>query len=95
MHSGELRNALLSAGAISIVVAEAYGATGTPVAQVVRGYRRQLELTGRLRVDVLTHERDVSAILAVFDRFSPERLEGFVQPAEPSVNLRRGPGEAH
>lgn len=95
VHSGELRNALLSAGAISIVVAEAYGATGTPVAQVVRGYRRQLELTGRLRVDVLTHERDVSAILAVFDRFSPERLEGFVQPAEPSVNLRRGPGEAH
>ena len=94
VHSGELRSALQAAGAVSIVVAEAYGATGTPQAQVFRGYRRQVELADRLRVDVLAHERDVPAILAVFDRYSPERVEGFVQPAEPSAGIRRGAGDA-
>lgn len=94
VDSGELRNALLSVGAVSIVVAEAHVSAGTPVPQVVRGYRRNLELVGRLRVDVLVAERDVPAILAVFDRFSPDRVEGFVQPAEPSAALRSRPGES-
>jgi Amt family ammonium transporter len=95
VHSGELRDALQAAGAISIVVAEAYGANGTPATQVFRGYRRELELIDRLRVDVLARERDIPAVLAVFDRFSPDRVEGFVQPAEPSGHLRRDPGQAH
>jgi ammonium transporter len=87
VDSGELRNALLAAGAVSIVVAEAHVSAGTPVPQVVRGHRRNLELVGRLRVDVLVSERDVPAVLAVFQRFSPERVEGFVQPAQPSVDI--------
>jgi len=94
VDSGELRNALLSAGAVSIVVAEAHAAAGTPVPQVVRGHQRNLELVDRLRVDVLVSERDVPAILAVFQRFSPERVEGFVQPAQASADLGPASGAA-
>ena len=91
VDSGELRDALLTAGAVSIVVAEAHISAGRPVPQVVRGHQRNLELVGRLRVDVLVSERDVPAILAVFHRFSPERVEGFVQPAQPSADVGSGP----
>jgi len=87
VDSGALRDTLLSAGAVSIVVAEAHVSAGTPVPQVVRGHQRNLELVGRLRVDVLVAERDVPAILAVFERFSPQRVEGFVQPAQPSGDV--------
>lgn len=87
VDSGALRDALLSAGAVSIVVAEAHVSAGAPVPQVVRGHRRNLELVDRLRVDVLVPERDVPAILGVFERFSPQQVEGFVQPAEPSADI--------
>ncbi|GAB3160264.1 hypothetical protein GCM10027290_66080 [Micromonospora sonneratiae] len=92
VDSGDLRNALMAAGAASIIVSEAHISTEAPRSQVVRGYRRDLELADRIRVEVLVPDRCVPAVLEVFDRFSPTGHEGFVQGAEPTGDIRPGSG---
>ncbi|MGW0434366.1 ammonium transporter [Micromonospora sp. NPDC003197] len=92
VHSGDLRDALQAAGAVSIVVSEAHVSTAPAHPQVVRGYRRDLELAGRIRVEVLVPEAEVLAVLEVFDQLSPGHPEGFVQVAEASDDFRPGPG---
>ncbi|GAA0715657.1 ammonium transporter [Dactylosporangium roseum] len=89
VHTDELEDALSRAGASSVVVTEAHAAVETPQAQTVRGYRRNLELASRLRVEVLVAERGVGAVLDVFDRFSAEHPEGFVQVVRPNASIQR------
>ncbi|GGM29606.1 ammonium transporter [Dactylosporangium sucinum] len=89
VHTDELEDALAHAGATSVVVTEAHAAVETPQAQTVRGYRRNLELVSRLRVEVLVPERNVGAVLHLFDRFSAEHPEGFVQVVTPSASVER------
>ncbi|MER7283852.1 ammonium transporter [Dactylosporangium sp. NPDC000244] len=89
VQTDELEDALSHAGASSVVVTEAHAAVETPQAQTVRGYRRNLELVSRLRVEVLVPERSVGAVLHVFDQFSAEHPEGFVQDVRPSASVQR------
>ena len=92
VHTDELEEALSRAGASSVVVTEAHAAAEEPQAQTVRGYRRNLELVSRLRIEVLVPDRSVATVLDVFDRFSAEHPEGFVQVVKPSTSIRREHG---
>ena len=94
MHTDELEEPLTQAGASSVVVTEAHAAVEAPQAQTVRGYRRNLELVSRLRIEVLVPDRSVSTVLDVFDRFSAEHPEGFVQVVKPSTSFQRQHGAA-
>ncbi|GIJ25182.1 ammonium transporter [Micromonospora qiuiae] len=71
-NSGELREALLSAGAISLTVADAAAATDEPEQRVLpRGYWQQQPLLDRLRVDVLTTEDAMADVVETLSRFEP------------------------
>jgi Amt family ammonium transporter len=78
----EVKQALLDAGALSIVVSESHVYTRQKESQVIRGYRRDLLFPERLRLEVLVPEERLTTVLQVFERFPPETRSGFVQVAE-------------
>jgi ammonium transporter, Amt family len=78
----ELKQALLDAGAKSIVASGSYVYTGQQESQVIRGYRSKHLFSERLRVEVLVPGEQVTAALNVFRRFSPEKRSTFIQAAE-------------
>ncbi len=63
-----LRNALVAAGAESIVLSEASAYTGTTDIQVFRGHRRSVQFHQRLRVEVTVDDTARSAVLHALDR---------------------------
>jgi Amt family ammonium transporter len=89
VHEGDLRDALDDAGARAVTVSEANLYGRSPQSLVVRGYRRDVELTSRLRVEVLVDEQSVPAVLRVLDRFADGTVEGFVETVRPAAATRR------
>ncbi|AVT41400.1 ammonium transporter [Plantactinospora sp. BB1] len=82
-NSAELRDAMLRAGAISIMVSESATATDVPVHQSLpRGYWQEQSLLARLHVSVLVSGEAVHGVLDELDRFGARRAETFVQDAE-------------
>ena len=68
-NSADLRDALLRAGAISVIVSDAAVATTTPQASLLpRGYWQDQPLAARLRVTVLVGADGVAAVLDELDR---------------------------
>ncbi|WP_435126385.1 MFS transporter [Micromonospora tulbaghiae] len=81
--SADLRDALLRAGAISVIVSDAAVATTTPQASLLpRGYWQDQPLAARLRVTVLVGADGVGAVLDELDRMGARRSDTFVQEAE-------------
>jgi nitrogen regulatory protein PII len=64
----ELRNALVDAGAASIVLSEASAYTSNPRTEVVRGQSRMVEFDRRLRLEVIAEERDVPRVVDAIRR---------------------------
>jgi ammonium transporter, Amt family len=85
VRSEELKQALLQAGGVTIVVSEAQIYTNHAEERVVRGDRRVVDLPYRLRVEVLVPEAGVEAVLQALDEFSSGRRDAFVQVIEPSM----------
>lgn len=82
-NSADLRDALLRAGAISVIVSDAAVATTTPQASLLpRGYWQDQPLAARLRVTVLVGADGVAAVLDELDRMGARRSDTFVQEAE-------------
>ncbi len=78
----EVKQALLDAGVLAMVVSESHVYTGPKESQVIRGYRRDLLFPERLRLEVFVPEEHIATVLQVFERFPPETRSGFVQVAE-------------
>ena len=91
VETGELRRALLGAGASSVVLTEAFVATGAAARQHVRGYHHDPDLVARLRVEVLAADAAVGSIFDVLDRFSQGRAGGFVLQVRPDGQAPAGP----
>ncbi len=85
IHTAELKQALLDAGASTIVVTEAQIYTRQAEGHVIRGERREVDLPNRLRVEVIVPQGSVTAVLEALDRFSSGREGGFVQNVEPTL----------
>jgi len=91
VETGELRAALLGAGAASVVLTEAFVATGGTARQHVRGYHHEPDLVTRLRVEVLAPDTAVASIFDVLDRFSQGRAGGFVLQVRADGQTPAGP----
>ncbi|WP_433358272.1 ammonium transporter [Micromonospora saelicesensis] len=85
----ELRDALLGAGATSIVLFDATVSTAEPTARSLpRGFWQDQDLVGRARVEVVVEREAVSAVLDVLGRYGAERSECFVQDVQLATDLR-------
>ncbi|WCN84380.1 ammonium transporter [Micromonospora sp. LH3U1] len=85
----ELRDALVDAGATSIVLFDATVATAEPTARSLpRGYWQDQDLAGRARVEVVVEREAVSAVLDVLGRYGAERSECFVQDVQLATDVR-------
>ena len=73
-----IREALLSAGAESIVLSEASAYTGQGRQQVFRGHRQRVDFHERLRVETIVPESRRIDVLAALDRFGVERHDTYV-----------------
>ncbi|MFF4880004.1 ammonium transporter [Micromonospora sp. NPDC000668] len=85
----QLRDALVEAGATSIVVFDATVSTAEPTARSLpRGYWQDQDLVGRARVEVVVEREAVSAVLDVLGRYGAERSECFVQDVQLATDVR-------
>lgn len=85
----ELRDALLGAGATSIVVFDATVSTAEPAARALpRGYWQDQDLLDRARIEVVAHQGAVSAVLDVLDGYGADRSDSFVQDVQPATDVR-------
>ncbi|MFI6270702.1 ammonium transporter [Micromonospora zamorensis] len=85
----ELRDALVGAGATSIVLFDATVSTAEPTARSLpRGYWQDQDLVGRARVEVVVEREAVSAVLDVLGRYGAERSECFVQDVQLATDVR-------
>ncbi|MEU8184915.1 ammonium transporter [Micromonospora sp. NPDC049044] len=85
----ELRDALVGAGATSIVLSDATVSTAEPAARSLpRGYWQDQDLVGRARVEVVVEREAVSAVLDVLVRYGAERPECFVQEIQLATDVR-------
>lgn len=82
---GRLREALLAAGAVSIVVSEAHAANSDTGSLQFRGQRQDLAFSERLRVEVLVPEDRVEAAIAAFNEFSSGHRGGYMQQTVQSL----------
>ncbi|MET7707384.1 ammonium transporter [Micromonospora sp. NPDC005413] len=86
----ELRDALLGAGATSIVVSDATVSTAEPggARSLPRGYWQDQDLVDRARVEVMVEQTAVSAVLDVLSRYGADRSESFVQDVQLATDVR-------
>ncbi|MET8121409.1 ammonium transporter [Micromonospora sp. NPDC005189] len=86
----ELRDALLGAGATSIVVSDATVSTAEPggARSLPRGYWQDQDLVDRARVEVMVEQAAVSAVLDVLGRYGADRSESFVQDVQLATDVR-------
>ncbi|MFC4605245.1 ammonium transporter [Rhodococcus kronopolitis] len=75
---GRLREALLAAGAVSIVVSEAHASDDDTGSLQFRGQRRDVAFSERLRVEVLVPADRVDAAIAAFNQFSSGHRVGYL-----------------
>ncbi len=90
VNTREVRDALLTAGAHSIVVSDATVSTVDPAPRVLRGYRQEQDLLDRIRVDVLVGPAGVREVLDVLDRYGVDESDGFVQDVQAISQVRAG-----
>ena len=76
-----VREALLAAGAESIVVSEAHVSASDSASLKFRGQRNDVVFTERLRVEVLVASEHAQAVLDAINEYSGGRRSGFVQQA--------------
>ncbi|MEU4678035.1 ammonium transporter [Micromonospora sp. NPDC023737] len=82
-NTGELRDALLRAGAISVIVTDSAAATNEPVRRLLpRGYWQEQPLLARLHVTVLVGGDAVRGVLDELDRLGARRADTYVQEAQ-------------
>ncbi|WP_075831838.1 MULTISPECIES: ammonium transporter [Rhodococcus] len=81
IESEKLREALLAAGAESIVVSEAHVSASDSASLKFRGQRNDVVFTERLRVEVLVASEHAQAVLDAINEYSGGRRSGFVQQA--------------
>ncbi|MFI7427179.1 ammonium transporter [Micromonospora sp. NPDC049836] len=82
-NTGELRDALLRAGAISVIVTDTAAATSEPERRLLpRGYWQEQPLLARLQVTVLVGSDAVRGVLDELERLGAGRAETYVQEAE-------------
>jgi len=85
----ELREALLDAGATSIVVSDATVSTAQPAARALpRGYWLDQDLLDRARVEVVVERDAVPAVLNVLGGYGADRSDSFVQDVQPATDVR-------
>ncbi|MEU9509164.1 ammonium transporter [Micromonospora sp. NPDC048170] len=85
----ELREALLGAGATSIVISDAAVSTAEPASRALpRGYWQDQDLVDRARVDVVVEGEAVRAVLDVLGRYGADRSESLVQDVQLATDVR-------
>ncbi|MCX4390467.1 ammonium transporter [Micromonospora peucetia] len=85
----ELRDALLGAGAASIVVFDATVSAAEPASRSLpRGYWQDQDLLDRARVEVVVEGKAVPAVLDVLSRYGVDRAESFVQDVQLATDVR-------
>ncbi|WP_320065610.1 ammonium transporter [Micromonospora sp. RTGN7] len=88
-NTRELRDALLGAGATSVVVSDATVSTVEPASRSLpRGYWQEQDLLDRIRVDVVTDHDAAPAVLDVLGRYGADRSDSFVQDVQPATDVR-------
>ncbi|WP_433393566.1 ammonium transporter [Micromonospora sp. KLBMP9576] len=88
-NTRELREALLDAGALSIVVSDATVSTADPAPRSLpRGYWQDEDLAERARVEVVAQQAAVPAVLEVLGRYGADRTESFVQDVQLATDVR-------
>lgn len=76
---GQLRSALLEAGAQGIALSEASVWNGETASQAVRGEQLLVNFLPRVRVEVLVPESSVNAVVQTLKEFAPEGKASFIQ----------------
>ena len=79
---GELKQALIAAGASTIIVSEAHVYAGDVEATTVRNDARSTDILERLRVEVVVPRDHLAGAETAFERFSTGQRPGFTQPVE-------------
>ncbi|QXW00827.1 ammonium transporter [Rhodococcus globerulus] len=92
IESEKMREALLAAGAESIVVSEAHVSASDSDSLKFRGQRNDVVFTDRLRVEVLVPSERAQAVLDAINRHSLGRRSGFVQQSAEPLSGSRAPG---
>ncbi|GAA1763317.1 ammonium transporter [Luedemannella helvata] len=79
VQAGDLEQALLEAGASTIVLSDAHVRTSARRTQVFRGLRRDQEFPDRLRVEILVDGANTANVLVALDRLAAGARDTYVQ----------------
>ncbi|MEV0457605.1 ammonium transporter [Catellatospora methionotrophica] len=90
LRADELEQAMLDAGASTIVLSDAHARTPSRRPQIYRGLRREQEFPDRLRVEVLVDADGTAAVLAALDRLAGTR-DRYVQEVQQAIVDRDEP----